>query len=169
MKSCKWNSDNLIKCSKCGERPAHNKSRLLCTRCYAASKNSASIIPRIPVRKNIYGSQLSNLRNVTQPTATKLQHIAEIVFAQYHPDYIFQPAIFRLGQTRYAPDFYDPIQNQFYEVIGSRQRFNQLKQKILFFREVFPNIKLSLVCADGQPYHSTKHQDVVGNGEGLFA
>lgn len=93
--------------------------------------------------------------------------MAEIVFAQLHPTFSYEPTIFRINGTKYIPDFYDPKENCFYEIIGSRQRFEQLKNKLRKFRECYPEIKLIVCFGDGKPYHSTKNSDVVSTPDAL--
>jgi hypothetical protein len=84
-----------------------------------------------------------------------------MTFGQGHPTFLYQPANFYIDDTKYSPDFYDPLHNEFFEVIGSRQRFEQLKDKLRRFKELFPKIKLNVCSPNGTPYHSYKNQDLV--------
>jgi hypothetical protein len=144
----KWNSDQKIMCSTCAKRPAIIKYNRLCSRCESKRWRTTR------------GSEFSETK-ISDPTIRKFQHKAEILFSQSHPSCLYQPTNFYFNGGRYTPDFYDPMNNRFYEVIGSRQRFEQLKYKIKKFREIFPNIDLILCYSDGKPYRSTKNQDLV--------
>ena len=58
---------------------------------------------------------------------------------------------FRFGGTSYTPDFYDPIDDLYYEVCSSRYVYNTSKSKIAAFRKAYPNINLKIVKPDGTP------------------
>ena len=146
-----WNLDLKIICQGCNEKPATVRRSQLCQRCYQRGINKNSII------------DLMNNPEIEVPFKTQIfyQHKAEILFGQNHPTFIYQPATFDLRISKYTPDFYDPILNIFYEVIGSRQRFEQLRRKLIEFREKFPVIKLKVCRSNGEPYHSTKNPEII--------
>lgn len=54
--------------------------------------------------------------------------------------WIYQPTYFVVEGKRYIPDFYLPNENLYIEIIGSRQRLHQNKNKILKFVETYPQI-----------------------------
>lgn len=59
---------------------------------------------------------------------------------------------FRFRRCSYTPDSYSPQEQQFYEVIGSRQRYYQLLPKLDLMDCLYPEIRLALVNPDGTPY-----------------
>jgi len=156
----KWNFDLNVMCSRCGEKPAMFKQVQLCAKCYQRTREKTEDEIPFVFGKNLEAKDL----NIPLQLTSKYQHKAEIVFGQTHPDFIYQPAAFELCSTKYIPDFYDPNENVFYEIIGSRQRFQQLTKKIKKFRTLFPLIKLEIKCCNGNPYHSIKNPDLVSNG-----
>ena len=58
---------------------------------------------------------------------------------------------FRFNGTSYTPDFYLPIQGVYVEVVGTKQRWSQLKSKILEFKQHHPSVVLQIVDQDGVP------------------
>lgn len=151
----RWNSDKQIICKECNLQPAKMKRDQTCLLCY--NRDRRNLIQ--------FKGELDNSDVKSDVIRKKYQHRAEILFGQKHPTFSYQPAAFNLGNTKYLPDFYDPIRNVFYEVIGSRQRFQQLKGKLKRFKELFPNMKLLVCLGDGKPYHSTKTQEIVGDSK----
>ena len=159
-------------CVSCKTDLVSHKKRRLCNRCYHKfwKKNQLSALPihpLIPLHHNLLNSEIK-----TEPFHRHLikeQNKAEILFAQNNPKVIYQPALFRLsGRTGYAPDFYDPQQNRFIEIIGSRQRYHQLIPKLGEFRKKFPKIKLDILCGNGKLYHSTKNLEEEVNGDTIY-
>lgn len=138
-----WNADHKIMCVECGKKPAILKHLKLCRICY--HKNSY-------LKK--HSDSFKEDAELHPRVREKYEHKAEVFFAQNHPGFIYEPAIFHLHDTRYEPDFYDPRSNTFYEVIGSRQRYHQLKSKIALFRVLYPEIKLEICHPDGKLYES---------------
>lgn len=49
----------------------------------------------------------------------------------------------------YSPDFYDGNRNVFIEVIGSRQAYDQNKEKYDLMKKIFPKIKFEIRTPDG--------------------
>lgn len=164
----RWNFDRSIICCKCHEHPATNKKQEICSNCYLKVwKEKAHGLPL--GHFNLKNLEANNI-NIPEVDNKVSQHKAEILFSQYHPTFAYQPVIFRLGKRySYAPDFYDSIHDIYYEVIGSRQRFNQLKEKIRYFRKLFPCVKLIICCGDGKLYHSrnesSEFMGISQNGE----
>lgn len=58
---------------------------------------------------------------------------------------------FRFTWTTYTPDFYAPSELTYYEVIGSRQRLEQLRPKLDLMALVYPQVLLQVVHPDGRP------------------
>lgn len=58
---------------------------------------------------------------------------------------------FALARTTYTPDFYLPDQDIYVEVIGTRQRWSQLRHKIRDFRRWYPTVSLLVVDRAGRP------------------
>lgn len=120
-------------CVKCHERPIFIISRGLCSHCYCKLRNASL--------KN--GGDRKAWEDENPRTLIKRECSAEIKFISAffkHRNWIHQPAMFNLGDTRYIPDFYDGERNVFIEVVGSRQAFHQNKEKYKLFAEKFPKI-----------------------------
>ncbi len=168
----KWNADHKILCSKCGQKPAAVKKLILCLYCYNKQYgrflNHSIKRPRRSKDGN-HNVEAKDISLIGCRNETHLRHKAEILFAQNHPDFLFHSTTFDLGSSSYTPDFYDNRHNVFYEVIGTRQRFEQLKDKIAQFRKLFPHINLEVVCADGQLYNSASAPEVVSSNEMLLS
>ena len=135
----KWNFDKTIICINCGKRPAVRKKVVMCHACYQRIVYLKKIGP--PVEPII--SIISNIN-----------HSAEIIFHNNHPSFYHHPACFHFGDEKYYPDFYDPDNNIFYEIIGSRQRFQQLREKLKSFINAYPKIVLVVCSGDGTSYQS---------------
>lgn len=60
--------------------------------------------------------------------------------------------LFKFGLSSYRPDFYEPVEDVYYEVIGSRQRYAQLRPRLDLMRHVEPAIHLRVVTPEGDPY-----------------
>lgn len=88
--------------------------------------------------------------------AADLMNVAERQYAESLDavglPWVSQPRVFRFAGERYTPDFYLPIQNLYVEVIGSRQRWHQLRGKVAKFRVHFPDVRLVIVKGDGTPH-----------------
>ncbi len=154
-----WNADESIKCvtPECN-KPAKNKTMVLCLSCYQRALKTG-MLPPLKRTKNLETKDIY-IDNAYSIFDKRIQHSSEITFAQKHSFCLYQPASFNLGMTKYTPDFYDPRENIFYEIIGTRQRFHQLKDKLKLFKNMFPNIILKICCADGNDYN-TKDPDLV--------
>ncbi|MFW5908029.1 MAG: hypothetical protein ACOCR8_00185 [Desulfosalsimonas sp.] len=80
------------------------------------------------------------------------KHTKEINFIRNyfeHNNWVYEPARFNLGDRSYVPDFYDCERGVFIEVVGSRQAYEQAKEKYSLFVAMFPLIKLELRFTDG--------------------
>jgi hypothetical protein len=60
------------------------------------------------------------------------------------------PRSFRFHFTVYTPDFYDPLSDTYYEVLGSRQRAHALMPTMDLMSVVYPEIRLVAVTPDGE-------------------
>ena len=100
----------------------------------------------------------------------KINYAEEVKFANGHPGHYYQPANFHFGKESYRPDFYDPVANVFYEVIGTRQRWHQLKVKgkLGRFIEAYPNIKLIICDGDGELYPNSRKKWIDFDGRILY-
>lgn len=74
-----------------------------------------------------------------------IRHHATTIFSRVYILLIYQPCAFRFNGTSYNPDFYDPQENVFFEIVGSRQAFHQNKKKIELFHIKYPYIKLEII------------------------
>lgn len=68
--------------------------------------------------------------------------------------YIYQPKDSRLSGINYTPDFYIWTIDTFYEIIGSRQAFNQNRAKVLAAKDI---VCLKIIKPDGADYD---YQDI---------
>lgn len=86
----------------------------------------------------------------------KIRYGREQVFADLltsqDKEFYYQPAVFHVNGIQYRPDFYTPEDGVFYEVAGTRQAFNQNRQKIDLVRNAYPFLKIEIVNPDGTPY-----------------
>jgi transcriptional regulator with XRE-family HTH domain len=60
--------------------------------------------------------------------------------------------LFHFRRCRYTPDFYDPSTGIYYEVIGSRQRFEQLLPKLDLMDICYPEVKLEVLSPTGEVF-----------------
>ena len=61
---------------------------------------------------------------------------------------------FRFANSRYTPDFYLPIERVYVEIIGTRQRWSQIRKsgKLQAFKSHYPSVVLRVLDKDGNPY-----------------
>jgi len=127
-------------CIECKKRQVFIKKRKLCNICYQRErkKHGGYIDPAI--------------HNFDRNTARKHRLSREIEFIKNffeHTQYIHHPAMFRLNDTSYSPDFYDIQRNVFIEVSGTKQAYSQNKYKYELLRLLFPEIKFEIRKPDG--------------------
>lgn len=116
-------------CVRCKQKPVHIKKRSLCSNCYQLER-----------RKTPQGRYL-------------VRHQGEVDFVRNyfnHKNWIYQPAIFRLSDSSYTPDFYDIATGFFIEVVGTRQAYEANKEKYIEFVESFPSIKFEIRRVNGE-------------------
>lgn len=116
-------------CIKCKKNPVFIKKRSLCVSCYQKE-----------YRKRTTEMKKSHF------SCTELDFIKNFFT---HNNWTFQPAIFRLEQDRYTPDFYDGERNVFIEVSGTRQAYHQNKTKYELFKRLYPKINFEVRNTDG--------------------
>ena len=122
-------------CSCCKKEPIYIKSTKLCKKCY-------------------YIKYKENRKN------KEIRHRAEVLFIQTyftHNNWIYQPAIFNLGEYKYTPDFYDCVRNVFIEVVGTHQAFYDNREKYNKFVELFPLIPFEIRNSDGSLFERKKY------------
>jgi len=83
-------------------------------------------------------------------TTNHPRHKREIAFQEEMKakgiDLVYEPRFFCLSNgSRYTPDFYDPIEDKYYELISTRQRWQQCKDKLRLFQVEYPEIKFEIV------------------------
>lgn len=125
-------------CIQCRKRPIYVKKRGLCRKCYAQVYNR--------VHKNSCDSSAVD-------HYWKIRHSKEIEFIKNffeHKNWCYQPAMFRLDDLRYTPDFYDGERNVFIEVAGTRQAFHSNEKKYKQFTKMFPRINFEVRYATGE-------------------
>lgn len=100
---------------------------------------------------------------MTSPmTKRKLRINREVEFVKNffkHDDWMHHPAIFRIEDSNYEPDFYDNKRDVFIEVAGTRQAYHNNKHKYESFRRIFPNIKLEIRHVDGSLLNENGRQN----------
>jgi hypothetical protein len=135
---------------KCG-KPAI--SRGMCRKCYGHEYRKGTYSGGNPYKKG-------TTRNPSTTGLLRAEHASEIRFIKNyftHKDYIYQPAMFHLGDAgRYTPDFYDPNTGAFIEVVGTRQAFHANKHKYAAFARAFPTLVLKVLDVCGGPLDGTK-------------
>ena len=128
-------------CIVCKERAVRIKCRGLCDACYRKERKSG-----FKNKARAFSVEVS------RATAQKIQNRAEIEFVKnffHHTNWIHQPASFRCNGTYYQPDFYDQERNTFIEVAGTRQAYEQNKNKYKIFRDYFPSLNFEIRKEDG--------------------
>lgn len=60
--------------------------------------------------------------------------------------------LFQLNGTSYTPDFHDPQTDTYYEVVGTRQAYHQIKRKIRLFIDAYPSVRFKVVRPDGSEF-----------------
>lgn len=92
--------------------------------------------------------------------AQKIRYSREQVFADLLTSqgkkFLYQSAVFHVNGIQYRPDFYIPKERIFYEVVGTRQAFNQNRQKIKIVQGAYPFLKIIAVNPDGTPYRASE-------------
>lgn len=76
-------------------------------------------------------------------------------------EFIYQPSYFRIGDTRYTPDFYVPSEQIYYEVITTRQAMNQDRSKIEMVYKLYPFVKIKICWPDGRSYRLQVRRDTM--------
>lgn len=136
-------------CIKCKENPIQIKKRDLCFRCYQRLRRKEGNL----INKTTHSF-------LTKKTEIKYAVAAEIEFIKNffsHQNWIYHPGIFRLNDSKYAPDFYDGERNIFIEVSGTRQAYHFNKLKYEKFRELFPKINFEIRKPSGELLNEDTH------------
>jgi len=81
----------------------------------------------------------------------KPRHSREIAFLREMKDkgttLIYEPRVFYLSSgSTYTPDFYDPEEDKYYELISTRQRWQQCKDKLRLFQVDYPDINFEIIA-----------------------
>lgn len=118
-------------CIRCQIRPIFIKKAGLCKNCYQWEWNTG--------RKKLFSREMEFIKNFFT-----------------HNNWIYSPTIFRLGDVKYEPDFYDNERNVFIEVAGTRQAYKANQQKYLDFIKIFPLIKFEVRKHTGELIDITK-------------
>jgi hypothetical protein len=90
---------------------------------------------------NVY-SKINGFKKTNPP------NIGEEIFQGKYPNCIKWPFTFLFYRGEYTPDFWDPKENCFYEVIGTSARYYQGQNKALVLRKAL-NVKLVFCKPDG--------------------
>lgn len=64
---------------------------------------------------------------------------------------------FAFKWTRYTPDWYDATADTYYEVIGSRQRFQAILPTLDLMAVVHPEVDFRVVTPSGERIHTKRH------------
>jgi len=128
-------------CTKCKAKPIFIKKRGLCEACYMAwYKEHGPVFSKNNPPKS---------RGVLK----KIHHLSELEFVKNyftHNNWYYECAKFKSDGISYTPDFYDGERDTFIELVGSRQGYDQRKQKIEWFKETFPKISLEIRTPNGE-------------------
>lgn len=137
----------MYECIECHKRPIINKKRQLCSTCYQRlrKENGPFLKPQL------------NSAIKAGPTVLAYENEGEIQFVKnffQHSNWKHHPVTFRLqhngNNIRYSPDFYDGNRNVFIEVLRTRQRYHQAKEKYDLFRETFPMLNFEIRHPSGK-------------------
>ena len=124
-------------CLQCGKMPIYIKSVGLCLSCYHHMRY-------IKINKRIKKHFMAEEKFLVEyGNSSKL---------------IYEPCVFKFKGLKYRPDFYDPDTNEFIEIVGTRQRWHQNRDKLQSFQETFPKIKLKIYHMGFTPRSSNNHQ-----------
>lgn len=134
-------------CIRCKKREIFVKKRGLCRKCSAI------------FYKNLRGYQTKDKSNTYQQR--NIRHRREVEFIKnffVHKNWIYHPAIFRMDEENYEPDFYDGKRNVFIEVSGTKQAFSKNKEKYQRFIAIYPAIEFELRYHTGEliPFNELK-------------
>ncbi len=127
-------------CIECKKEPVFIKKRRLCKNCYRRLYSKDKFLD-------------SDIDYKCDETVVKKQHASELEFVRQffiHPNWVHHPATFRVGNTRYTPDFYDGERNIFIEVVGTHQAFDANKEKYKQFIAKFPKIGFEVRRVNGE-------------------
>jgi len=105
---------------------------------------------------------VENIEPTNDAEIERINHIAEIVFIKNffdHKNWISQPAVFRMDNIKYIPDFYDGNRNVFIEVAGTRQAYHYNKAKYALFRKTYPLISFEIRFPSGEILDETGRID----------
>lgn len=124
-------------CTECKKKPISVQKRKLCRTCYQRfwRFNKDNRTDEFPTQfyKPKFPTELEFTRNYFR-----------------HNNWYYHPAIFRLGEFRYEPDFYDNEKNVFIEVVGTKQAYSQNYEKYLEFVKQFPHLKFEIRNVNGE-------------------
>ncbi len=136
----------MKKCVECHKENIVIKKWKLCQKCYARLRYTK----RIPIGSN-------------ENTPEGIRFRSEIDFAKNfftHKQWVYQPATFRLNNSKYTPDFYDGERGVFIEVIGTQQAYSGNKDKYNELRKIFSLVLFEIRNADGSLAFSTEGEKV---------
>ena len=133
---------NAPQCVYCKKRPVQIKKRGLCIPCYQKQQRLEAFVE--------IGKEVNDFK--CQPTLLKHENLNEVYFIKNyfnHKNWIYNPAMFHMGDAKYSPDFYDGETGAFIEVVGTRQAYHLNKAKYELFRKTYPSIKFEIRHKDG--------------------
>ena len=131
-----------------------NKKKELCGECHKGKVVAKGLCSKCYQAQ--YRKQTQKLRGEMAPDAADLVfriHPTELEFIKnYFTDqkWVFHPARFFIGDSWYAPDFYDATTGAFIEVVGSRQAYHENMEKYKAFKKEFPTLVLEFRNKTGE-------------------
>ena len=129
-------------CVECKEHSVYIKKYALCQRCYGRAYRLGKLGAGSRVHKE-NGHKIQSM------------HKREMEFVKNyfsHRNWKYEPCTFAVMGSRIVPDFYDGERNVFIEVIGSRQRYWQNKDKYDLFCKEYPHFSFELRMPDGSRF-----------------
>ena len=134
-------------CIVCKQNPIVIKKRSLCAKCYQAFRKKRG---RLLTKESLYCEKAEEVR----ANRGEVDFIKNFFKHQY---WYYQPALFRINNFSYTPDFYDGARNVFIEVVSSRQAYHQNKDKYIKFVNTYPKLGLEIRLPTGELLEETEY------------
>jgi len=135
-------------CKDCGEREVSIKKWELCSKCYMKKWKSGELSTTGDTRvRGQIPKDPEDLRTIRVKELNFLRNYFD------HGAWLYEPAVFKLKEENYTPDFYDQIRGVFIEVVGSRQAYHQRKKAYQELINLFPGIAFEIRTPDGKLFN----------------
>lgn len=146
-------------CLDCNKEEIKVKKWKLCKRCYQRKYTKGALYGGLPFS--------ASLERKCKPTQMRILIDREFEFVRNffsHDEWIRHPCVLRLSDngSRYEPDFYDAKRNVFIEVAGTRQGWDQRKDKLESAMKRYPKLNFEARKVSGEQIYL--HERVNWNG-----